>query len=972
MCDPGYSGAACDECAAGFHKSAGACVLDEQCQPTTCSGHGTCVAKNGLVSCFCDSGFTGTFCTACAPGFHRGVSGGCFTDERCVNDSCNGRGACSVTDGVVSCACNTGWTGARCTACGPGFHDASGECALDEQCLASSCSGHGTCSAQNGGVTCTCASGYTGASCNACAPGHHFDSMGACAVDPPATASVVVSPATSAIARLTTSEGGGSASFTLVLDGAPTSTVVVSLSSSQPDEGVVTPTIATFTTSTWNVPQRFVVTGVDDAGPDRTQPYAISLSVASSDSRFADPPDVLVENLDDETAGLTLRPVVAPHATATGLPTDASPLLTTSDGGAGTAFTLTLNTAPTGDVIVALTTSEATLCPTSLVFTPLNWRSPQTVYARGTKDFAVNGTHLSSLTATPTSVDPEYAAVPPLVVQMLSVDDESAGITLLPSYRVLTSELGRAARIQVVLDGQPSADVTVPLAIAPTGEAILSRSSVVFTALNWNAPQTVLVTGVDDALIDGDQSFTVTAGPAISFDPRYLGLRSSSVNGTNLDDEVPNVIVTPIDTESDEDGGTARFTIALTQAPVAPVVIAFTSSAPALGAPSPAAVFFDATNYSRAQTVVVSGRDDAFARGNAPYTISGQVVVGDLVGFPVPPVQLTNRDDDVPRVTLTQLSTHTLEEGGATPVVQITLEPAAGSPVTYALDTSDGTEGSVASMVTLSTTATVSVTGADDGDVDGNVPYALRLSANGGPSQYAAICLPDVELLNVDDESASVIVSNTSPTTTEAGGTGQAFVRLSLQPSATVNVALTSLAPDECTAPGTPLAFDGATWNTPQAATITGVDDDRFDAEQMCAVAVASSSLDQRYAALPLATIDARNQDDDFLDAERGHAFGEVANAAVSATYAWTITNTSATTSSSVLGSVTFTPASTDFAIVTNTCTPGNFPSGLPPGQSCAVGLRFTPQSTGQKRIDAFLQAATGGRVTVALTGTGL
>jgi hypothetical protein len=60
----------------------------------------------------------------------------------------------------------------------------------------------------------------------------------------------------------------------------------------------------------------------------------------------------------------------------------------------------------------------------------------------------------------------------------------------------------------------------------------------VFTAADWNMPQTVTVTGVDDEVRDGDQVYTIVVAPVTSGDAFYHGLPVPSVGVTNLDDDL--------------------------------------------------------------------------------------------------------------------------------------------------------------------------------------------------------------------------------------------------------------------------------------------------------------------------------------------------------------------------------------------------------------------------------------------------
>src|SRR3712207_6947753 len=60
-------------------------------------------------------------------------------------------------------------------------------------------------------------------------------------------------------------------------------------------------------------------------------------------------------------------------------------------------------------------------------------------------------------------------------------------------------------------------------------EGVLSASSLVFTPANWNVPQTVTVTGVNDAEYDGPVGYTIVTS-ATSRDRKSTRLNSSHAN----------------------------------------------------------------------------------------------------------------------------------------------------------------------------------------------------------------------------------------------------------------------------------------------------------------------------------------------------------------------------------------------------------------------------------------------------------
>jgi parallel beta-helix repeat protein len=102
----------------------------------------------------------------------------------------------------------------------------------------------------------------------------------------------------------TTSESGGTATFSVVLSTAPTANVFVSLASSNSAEGTVSTSTLTFTTANWNIAQVVTVTGVNDTFIDGSINYAINIAAAAStDLRFngIDAPDLLFTNTDDDT-----------------------------------------------------------------------------------------------------------------------------------------------------------------------------------------------------------------------------------------------------------------------------------------------------------------------------------------------------------------------------------------------------------------------------------------------------------------------------------------------------------------------------------------------------------------------------------------------------------------------------------------------------------------------------------------------
>jgi len=180
-CETGYASELCDECAAGYHEDVnGACVQDSECLESTCNGHGACDASSGVPVCTCNENWEAPNCAVCVAGTQDNDNNGTCT-AACSEAMACGHGACSDLSGTAACVCETGWTGATCAACAPGYHTSNGDCVQDTECTASTCNSHGVCSAASGTPVCTCATGYAGDHCELCADGYQDnDHNGSC------------------------------------------------------------------------------------------------------------------------------------------------------------------------------------------------------------------------------------------------------------------------------------------------------------------------------------------------------------------------------------------------------------------------------------------------------------------------------------------------------------------------------------------------------------------------------------------------------------------------------------------------------------------------------------------------------------------------------------------------------------------------------------------------------------------------
>lgn len=131
-------------------------------------------------------------------------------------------------------------------------------------------------------------------------------------------------------------------------------------------------------------------------------------------------------------------------------------------------------------------------------------------------------------------------------MSVTNLDNDIAGIMVNPTSGLVTTEAGDTDTFIVVLNTQPSADVTIGLTSSNTSAGTVSPDNITFTDSNWGTPQTVTVTGVDDEEADGDVGYTIIVGPAVSDDPAYDDIELISIPVTNQDNDDEQQSITPI------------------------------------------------------------------------------------------------------------------------------------------------------------------------------------------------------------------------------------------------------------------------------------------------------------------------------------------------------------------------------------------------------------------------------------------
>lgn len=102
---------------------------------------------------------------------------------------------------------------------------------------------------------------------------------------------------------------------------------------------------------------------------------------------------------------------------------------------------------------------------------------------------------------------------------------------------LMTDEDGSGETLVISLATTPVDDVVLSLLSTDVTEGNINTSSITISPEQWNRPNVLRVTGVDDAESDGDQSYTINIDFEASNDPVYQALDRIILNGINLDNE---------------------------------------------------------------------------------------------------------------------------------------------------------------------------------------------------------------------------------------------------------------------------------------------------------------------------------------------------------------------------------------------------------------------------------------------------
>jgi len=197
-----------------------------------------------------------------------------------------------------------------------------------------------------------------------------------------------------------------------------------------------------------------------------------------------------------------------------------------------------------------------------------------------------------------------------------------------------------------------------------------------------------------------------------------------------------------------------------------------------------------------------------------------------------------------PGFTLSATSVSVTEAGG-TDTFTVVLDAEPGGDVVILASSSDSGEAQVGGPLTFTslnwdTPQTFTITGVDDSIADGDqqAVFTVRVDDDESHDAYDGVANQSVTATVADDETAGFQLAATQvQSVTEAGSTTKFMAALTTEPAGDVVLRASSGDPGEATV-GAPLTFTSSNWDTYQWFTVTGVDDDLDDGDQVTAFTV--------------------------------------------------------------------------------------------------------------------------------------
>ena len=456
----------------------------------------------------------------------------------------------------------------------------------------------------------------------------------------------------------------------------------------------------------------------------------------------------------------------------------------------------------------------------------------------------------SVITHSAASSDSGYQGISIRSVTATVRDDDGAGVTVDESNgSTSVGEAGDTDSYTLVLDTEPTHSVAITVTSGTPGAATVEGSggtagataTLTFTRGNWNQPQTVTVTGVDDAVDNPSSRSSVITHSAASSDAVYDEIDIASVTATVTDDDTPTVTFGTAAYTAGEAWGSRSVDVVVnvSPAPASDITVAYTVQGTATQDDDYTALTGSVAVSSGNTSVVIP-----IAVIDDDIDDDDETIILMLTDSPVydlgttRSITVTITDDDLtfararssiptPVVTITASQSSVME--GAPALFTIRANPAPGGPLSVRLSIEQTGEVVAPTDLGAKTVRIPAEGGAYTyivdtvGDSIDESPGSVRIQivAAGG----YGIGSPSSASVRVnDDEDPGVVISRPSMGL-EEGRTGTYTVRLNTDPGGTATVRTASADTGAVRVSPASLTFTSTNWRTPRDVTVRAVSD---------------------------------------------------------------------------------------------------------------------------------------------------
>ena len=675
--------------------------------------------------------------------------------------------------------------------------------------------------------------------------------------------SIVLSPTNNALSV----NEGGSATYTVKLNLAPSANVSVALTAAGDNSITFSPSSLAFTPQNYATAQTVTVSAGQDSDVGNGRKI-ITHTATSTDANYNNGvASLTVTEQDNDTASATVMlRNAADNANIT-------TLNVTEEDTNGASYKVKLSHQPGDTVTVTLSgnndgDADITFSPASLTFNTTNYSTAQTVTVSAAADDTDVGngtktiTHTAdgggyenkSATLTATEQDNDTASA---AIKLRNTADDDNIKTL-----DVTEEDTNGASYKVKLSHKPGADVTVTLAestTSPNNDTDITvktpaGKTLTFTPTNYSTAQTVTLQAANDTdEAAGKRDITHTA----SATGGYSASVTAKLTATEIDNDGTFIIFRNAADNADitaisvpEGTSNTTYKVKLNVLPTQDVTVALTTTGDSDISVSPTSLTFTASTYSTLQTITVTAAEDDADLLNGSTSIKHTATSTDpqYSGKSATLTATEADDDNTGEIVIRNAADSADITGldvpeGSTATYKVELKKQPRANVTVAIsagsgdsditikDTDDSQSGDQTTDITFtpinwSTARTVTLAAASDtGATDGS--RTITHTASGTDNGYANVT-KNLTAKELDDDKTIILMdsggnNDISSIIVNEGGTATYKVKLGHLPGGNVTVALAASTDSDSaiTLSTASLTFTTDNWETLQTVTLT-------------------------------------------------------------------------------------------------------------------------------------------------------